>query len=139
MSFWKRLFGKPSTPAVRKRVDQPDVYDVSNTDDAMTWGIEKANLTLWFFQKSLAEPRPADEEIVASLAEVLETAFVAGIKSDGMPNFSNLKKAFPMREKLGENYYLITEICRDDEGHRSINKLPVIKVGGEWIVLAPQG
>jgi uncharacterized protein YegJ (DUF2314 family) len=82
---------------------------------------------------------PADEEIVASLAEVLETAFVARIKSDGMPNFSGLKKAFPLREKLGENHYLITEICRDDEGHRSINKLPVMKVGDEWIVLAPQG
>lgn len=291
MSFLKRLFGKSSTPAVRKREDQPDVYDVSNTDDAMAWGIEKANLTLGYFQNSLAKPRPdqqyfsvkaeindgpntehlwltephfdaegnmfgtvgnepidvrnvrlgekigvapdkvsdwmiieqgrliggytiravrggltgkaltqfdaglggmvvdegadyfpadlttpegailaleaaydaddldgalackdfrteaeemassqglpATEEILTELAEVLKLSFVQHLQEHGMPKFHGMTSAFPVREPLGENKYLITEICTDSKGRKSVNRLPVIKVGAEWKVLAP--
>lgn len=291
MSFWKRLFGKSSTPAVRKRDDQPDVYDIPNEDTAMSWGIEKANLTLWYFQESLAQPRPNqqyfsvkakihdgpnvehiwltephfDEEgnmfgtvgnrpidvrnvrlgekigvapekvsdwlileegrliggytiravrdglegkalaqfdaglggmivdegedhfpvdrstpegailtleaaydaddlsgvlackdfrieaedmakeqglpftpdIQDSLAEVIELTFVKHLQEEGMPKFTDVKRAFLYRESIGENKYLITEICTHADGQKSMNRMPVVKVGEEWKVLAP--
>jgi len=291
MSFWKRLFGKPSTPAVRKREDNPDVYDVPSEDGAMAWGIEKANLTLGYFQQSLARPRPdqqyfsvkaeihdgpnvehiwltephfdadgnmfgtvgnepidvrnvrlgekigvapgkisdwmilengrliggytiravrdglqgkalaqfdaglggmivdegedhfpvdqstpegailaleaaydaedmsralackdfrieaedlakADgmpmrEGILSTIAEALELSFIEHNQVNGMPKFDGVRRAFLYREPMGDDRYLITEICTWADGQKSVNRLPVVKVGNAWKVLAP--
>lgn len=291
MSFWKRLFGQSSQPSVRQRNDQPDVHDVSSADTAMTWGIEKANLTLAYFQESLAKPRPeqqyfsvkaeiidgrhtehiwltephfdaegnmfgtvgnepidvgnvrlgekigvspnhisdwmilehgrliggytirairdgltgkalkqfdanwggmivdegedhfpvdlltpegailsleaaydADdlesalackdfrteaqdmvtakglpdtEDILNNLTEVIRLSFIQHLQEHGMPKFTGMKRAFPMRESIGEDKFLITEICTSADGQKSMNRLPVVKIAGEWKVLAP--
>lgn len=58
MGFLKRLFGKKDEVAnVRKRKDQPDVMDVKAEDDGMNWAMEKARLTLHYFEKCLRSPK----------------------------------------------------------------------------------
>ncbi len=42
---------------VRKRKDTPDVYNIPNEDERMNWGIEKAKLTLHYFESCLKSPK----------------------------------------------------------------------------------
>lgn len=57
MGLFSRLFGKKDKD-VRKRKDEPDVINVGNDNERMNWGIEKANLTLHYFEESLKSPSP---------------------------------------------------------------------------------
>jgi len=57
MGFFSKLFKKETPESnVRKRKDEPDVVDVSSTDENMSWAIEKANLTLHHFENCLKNP-----------------------------------------------------------------------------------
>lgn len=58
MGFLGKLFGKKEQVAnVRKRKDQPDVMDIKTEDDGMNWAMEKARLTLHYFEKCLQSPK----------------------------------------------------------------------------------
>lgn len=57
MGFFDKLFKKKEEPSeVRSRENEPDVYNVPNEDERMNWAIEKAGLTLPYFQQSLQHP-----------------------------------------------------------------------------------
>ncbi|MDF1694770.1 MAG: DUF2314 domain-containing protein [Saprospiraceae bacterium] len=59
MGLFSWLFGKKeSASKVRKRKDEPDVVNVESSDDKMNWAIEKANLTLHYFEACLQNPKP---------------------------------------------------------------------------------
>ncbi|TPN86876.1 YegJ family protein [Aquimarina algicola] len=55
MGFFRKLFGKKDN--VRQREGLPDVYDIPNEDERMNWGMEKARLTLHYFQECLQNPK----------------------------------------------------------------------------------
>ncbi|WP_293309799.1 YegJ family protein [Pedobacter sp. UBA5917] len=55
MGLLSKIFGKKN---VEERKDEPDMVYVPNEDERMNWAIEKANLTLWYFEESLAKPQP---------------------------------------------------------------------------------
>jgi len=55
MGLLNRLFGKKET--VRQREGNPDVYNASNDNDRMNWAMEKAKLTLHYFEACLAHPK----------------------------------------------------------------------------------
>ena len=60
--LFSRLFGKKEKPNnVRQRADQPDVFDISDQDDRMNWGMEKARLTLHYFEKCLRNPKSSQQ------------------------------------------------------------------------------
>lgn len=62
MGFFSRLFGKKEEkPQTRERKDQPSVFDIPSESDRMNWAIEKANLTLHYFEESLKKPSPAQQ------------------------------------------------------------------------------
>ncbi|NOX45414.1 MAG: DUF2314 domain-containing protein [Chlorobi bacterium] len=42
---------------VRKRKGNPDVYRIQNEDERMNWGMEKARLTLHYFEDCLTKPK----------------------------------------------------------------------------------
>lgn len=59
MGLLSRLFGKKSKPMeVRSRKDNPDVLNISSQDERMNWGMEKARLTLHYFEDCLKNPIP---------------------------------------------------------------------------------
>jgi len=55
MGLLSRFFGKKN---VEERKGEPDMVYIPNEDERMNWAIEKANLTLWYFEESLNQPRP---------------------------------------------------------------------------------
>ncbi|MDQ0639431.1 uncharacterized protein YegJ (DUF2314 family) [Pedobacter sp. W3I1] len=54
MGLLSKIFGKKN---VAEREGEPDMVYVPNEDERMNWAIEKANLTLWYFEKSLKNPQ----------------------------------------------------------------------------------
>lgn len=80
---------------------------------------------------------PLEEDIIVGMAEVLELSFINNIEEHGFPNFSNLRSAFPEREKIDETHYIITEVCWFPDGGKSIQKLNTYKSPTGWKVLGP--
>lgn len=76
-----------------------------------------------------------DEEMIKQTAEVLELSFVKHTTESEWPNFSGLKRAFPHREKVSDNYWIITEICWYPDGGRSLQKLGTSKTADGWRVV----
>lgn len=50
MGLLSKIFGKKN---VAEREGEPDMVYVPSEDERMNWAIEKANLTLWYFEQSL--------------------------------------------------------------------------------------
>lgn len=62
MGFFSRLFGKKKNKDnVRARKGQPDVIDIRSEDEKMNWGMEKARLTLHYFEQCLQSPSPSQQ------------------------------------------------------------------------------
>jgi hypothetical protein len=76
-----------------------------------------------------------DEEILESTAEVLRLSFIKSLAQEGFPVFKNLSRAFPQREKIREDLYLITEVCTFPDGGRSAQKIYTFREYDEWKVL----
>lgn len=55
MGLLSKIFGKEN---VEERNGEPDMVYVPNEDERMNWAIEKAKLTLWYFEQSLISPQP---------------------------------------------------------------------------------
>ncbi|MDQ0966121.1 uncharacterized protein YegJ (DUF2314 family) [Flavobacterium sp. W4I14] len=55
MGLLSKIFGKKN---VAEREGEPDMVYVPSEDERMNWAIEKANLTLWYFEESLKNKRP---------------------------------------------------------------------------------
>lgn len=76
-----------------------------------------------------------DDEMIKQTAEVLELSFIKHTTENEWPNFSDLKRAFPHREKVNDNYWIITEICWYPDGGRSFQKLGTSKTANGWRVV----
>lgn len=61
MGFLKKLFGKKEGDRIVERKGEPDMVYVPNNDELMIWAIEKANLTLGYFENCLKEPKDEQE------------------------------------------------------------------------------
>ena len=55
MGLLSKIFGKKN---VEERKGEPDMVYIPNEDEWMNWAIQKAKLTLWYFEESLANPQP---------------------------------------------------------------------------------
>ncbi|MBC6109335.1 YegJ family protein [Pedobacter fastidiosus] len=78
-----------------------------------------------------------DEEIINNTAEVLKLSFINNIEEHGFPDFSGTQSAFPEREKIHDNHYVITEVCWFPDGGKSVQKLNTFKSANGWKVLGP--
>lgn len=76
-----------------------------------------------------------DEDMIKQTAEVLELSFVKHATEAEWPNFTELKRAFPVREKITDDYWVITEICWYPDGGKSIQKLGTSKTATGWKVV----
>ncbi|MDN5215520.1 DUF2314 domain-containing protein [Fulvivirgaceae bacterium BMA12] len=57
MGLFSKIFKKEKKLNKRERPDEPDVYHIPDEDERMNWAIEKAKLTLHYFEKCLASPK----------------------------------------------------------------------------------
>lgn len=80
-----------------------------------------------------------NEETTKGLADVLESSFVNSMKEYGFPNFNGITAAFPTREKISEQHWIITEVCWYADGGKSVQKINVAKTPNGWRVLNPVG
>lgn len=80
---------------------------------------------------------PHDEETVNGLAEVLELSMIKGIEDYGFPNFNGVTSAFPTREKITDQHWIITEVCWYADGGKSVQKINVAHTANGWKVLEP--
>ncbi|PWS33627.1 YegJ family protein [Pedobacter paludis] len=78
-----------------------------------------------------------DEEIINNTAEVLRLSFINNIEEQGFPDFTVTQSAFPEREKIDENHFIITEVCWFPDGGKSIQKLNTFKSQNGWKVIGP--
>jgi uncharacterized protein YegJ (DUF2314 family) len=91
---------------------------------------EEAKLMLTDFKIEI------DNEIIHTTAEALELSFINHIEENGFPNFAEIKNAFPKREKITENHYLITEVCWLPDMQYTVQKINVYKTTNGWRVLS---
>lgn len=78
---------------------------------------------------------PIEEEMILSTSEALALSFVSYIEKEGMPDFKNINRAFTQRDKINENYWIITEVCTYPDGGISVQKLQTYKTVQGWRVL----
>lgn len=76
-----------------------------------------------------------DDDMIKQTAEVLELSFVKHTTEAEWPSFSTLKRAFPLREKITDDYWVITEICWYPDGGKSVQKLGTSKTATGWKVV----
>lgn len=78
---------------------------------------------------------PVEEEMIISTSEALALSFVSYIEKEGMPDFRNVSRAFTQRDKVDENFWIITEVCTYPDGGISVQKLQTYKTAQGWRVL----
>jgi len=76
-----------------------------------------------------------NDELVEVTAEALKASFLQHIVKNGMPDFSQKTSAFTHREKINDQYWIITEICVYPDGYRSIERIYTYKSANGWRVL----
>jgi uncharacterized protein YegJ (DUF2314 family) len=109
-----------------------DAYDDQDIDRAVSCKnfVEEARMLLMKMNDLLN-----NEEILHATADVLRRAFIKGLTSEGFPVFTGINRAYPLREKITENLYLITEICIFPDGGRSKQKIYTFRNEDGWKVL----
>ena len=76
-----------------------------------------------------------DDDLIKQTAEVLELGFIKEMKENGMPKFTNIRRAFK-RQMISDEHCIVTEICVYPDGGKSIQKLSTYKVNNQWKVVA---
>jgi uncharacterized protein YegJ (DUF2314 family) len=109
-----------------------DAYDEQDMEKAMACKnfLEEARLLLYKTNDSIG-----NEDILESTADVLRLSFIKNLMEEGFPVFKDLSRAYPQREKITEDLYLITEVCTFPDGGRSSQKIYTFKEDDEWKVL----
>ncbi|MGM9475702.1 YegJ family protein [Pedobacter sp. GSP4] len=78
-----------------------------------------------------------DKHIISETAEVLKLSFLKNIEEHGFPDFSGVKNAFPVRNKISETHWVITEVCWHPDGKKSVQLINTYKSPRGWVVLGP--
>lgn len=78
------------------------------------------------------------DDIIKKTSEVLKLSFIKSLQEGGMPKFHGIKRAFPERQKISDNHYIITEVCFYPDGGKSSQKINTYRTGAGWKVLNPE-
>jgi len=119
--------------------DTPEGAILSLEEAYQTNDIDKALSCKDFYQEAKlilsTLDFPIEEEMIVSTSEALALSFVSYIEKEGMPDFKNINRAFTQRDKIDENYWIITEVCTYPDGGISVQKLQTYKTAQGWRVL----
>lgn len=72
------------------------------------------------------------------VSRALENEFISSFSETGFPDFNNVKRNFPLREKITDKHYIITEICRHPDGSRSQQRINTYLEDDGWVVMHPE-
>jgi uncharacterized protein YegJ (DUF2314 family) len=75
-----------------------------------------------------------DGEIVALTAETLRLSFMKYFQENSFPSFKNLRRAFPCRQKISDDLYIITEVVFHPNNTKSKQRLIISKTSEGWRV-----
>ena len=78
-----------------------------------------------------------NESLIENTAETLKLSFLKMLQDNGIPKFHNIKQAFPKREVVSENHMIITEVCYQLDGIKTVQRLNTYNNGNGWKVLSP--
>jgi hypothetical protein len=78
-----------------------------------------------------------DNDLVTKTAEVLELSYREEMKTNGLPDFSQLESSFPSKKDLGDGYWEVTEKCKFPDGGYSEQKILVYYNGLEYRMCNP--
>lgn len=113
-----------------------DAYEEQDIERAIACKnfIEEARILLQKMNDSIK-----DDDLLHATAEVLRMSFIKNLKDEGFPLFKDIQRVFPLREKISDKLYLITEICVFPDGGRSLQKIYTFKEHDGWKVLGIEG
>jgi uncharacterized protein YegJ (DUF2314 family) len=77
-------------------------------------------------------------ETIQIAAEGLRLSFRKGIRKNGFPDFKNVTRAFPKREKLTDKHWIITEVVYFPDGTHSRQRIRTYLTENGWRVLHPE-
>ena len=114
-------------------VSLENAYTEGNLEKAMTCKDfkEEAKMMLSKYDNEAMK----GEAIVEKTAEMLQLSFLKHMQENGIPSFKGYKRAFPLREKISEKHYVITEVTTSPEGTKGVDKLNVYLTDTGWKVL----
>ncbi len=78
------------------------------------------------------------KELVETVAETLKLSLIKEIQENGMPDFRNCIRAFPVREKLSLVHWIITEVVYHPDGSKSSQRINTYLTDLGWRVLNPE-
>ncbi|TAJ11078.1 DUF2314 domain-containing protein [Marinilabiliaceae bacterium JC017] len=112
-----------------------EAYDRQDLEEAMACKDFKAEARLMFQKLKRGE---MDDEIIDKTAEVLRLSFMKSIKENGFPCFEGIRRAFPQRQKISDNHFVIEEVCLFSDGGKTSQHLNTYKTEKGWKVLNPE-
>lgn len=111
-----------------------DAYDLRDLDKCIA-AKDFRTESMLMLSKMPAFDRPEmREELITRTAEALRLSFVNWVLEQGFPTFTGITRAFPYREAVNENLFIITEVCRLPDNTRTIDRLYVARTDGVWKV-----
>lgn len=108
-----------------------DAYDAKDMDRILACKNFKEEAKIFAQQKNL----PVDDEVLDALEETLRLSFIQHHQENGFPTFADLKRAFPVRQKINDDLYLISEVCFYPDRTKSLQKHYVHRSMDGWKVL----
>lgn len=109
-----------------------EAYNADNIEAAIACKdfVKEAELTLTKMGKG-----QLGGEVIEKTAELLQLSFLKSMQDNGIPKFIGVRRAFPKREKVDDNHYIITEVCYYPDGYKSEQRLNTYKTDIGWKVL----
>ena len=96
--------------------------------------VTEARLTL----KQIGPDLSNDQAIIRQTAEVLELSYRNEMKTNGFPDFSNLKCSFERKVELAPDLVKLTEVCLFPDGGKSVQDVHVSRGEDGWrVVVVP--
>ena len=110
-----------------------DAYDHKNMELVLQFKNFKKEAEVMLSSKGI----PVNEDLLNATAEALELSFRKWFQDSGFPSFKNVSRAYPIRKKINDNHFVITEVCNYPDGSRNVQNLHTYKMEDGWVVGAP--
>ena len=113
-------------------------YDEDNIEKAMMLKDFNKEARLMVGEKipdSAMQDSPEVLKLIDTMTKALKVAYLESMEKNGIPKFTGVKRAFPLREKIIDDLYIITEIWYWPNGDITAQKMKVWNSGNGWKVL----
>jgi uncharacterized protein YegJ (DUF2314 family) len=109
-----------------------DAFDEQDADKAVSCKnfVEEARMLL----RKVGDKFDS-EDVLHTTADILRMSFIKDLQTQGFPVFRDLSRAYPERERITDQLYIITEVCIFPDGGKSLQRLYTFKDDEGWRVI----